>query len=149
LLRHHFAKHPNTVIQHGELKGVEVAPSAGAGSVFVAITAGQELALGLPSDALTKMTVHALCSLICIARKDGAFGCMRSKIVLLLGNDTAKAMLQNAFEHSPNVNKKCYVSRLAFLARWSAVCEMEKNILTIGGVNKHIDGSCVVSQHPQ
>jgi hypothetical protein len=132
LLRHHFAKHPNTVIQHGELKGVEVAPSAGAGSVFVAITAGQELALGLPSDALTKMTVHALCSLIRIARKDGAFGCMRSKIVLLLGND-----------------KKCYVSRLAFLARWSAVCEMEKNILTIGGVNKHIDGSCVVSQHPQ
>jgi hypothetical protein len=63
-----------------------------------------------------------------------------SKIVLLLGDDAAKAMVENMLEHSPNMNKKCHVSRLAFLACLLAIYEMEKNILIIlGGVNKHIE----------
>ena len=59
LLWYYLAKHPNTAIQHGELKGIQVAPSVIGGSILGSII-GKELVLRLPSDALTKMTApHA------------------------------------------------------------------------------------------
>ncbi len=126
-----MAKHPNTVITRGDLKGLEVASSVG-GDLFGRIT-GNELVLGLPSEALTKMTVHTLCSVIRIAKKEGVFWFLTANIGSLLGGkETAKMKLKKILEHSPNINKKCYVTRLVFLARLSAICRMEMDFFKVG-----------------
>jgi len=133
-----MAKHPNTVIKREELKGIVVAPSVG-GDLFGRIT-GEELVLGLSSEALTKMTVHTLCSIIRIAKREGVFRFLTDNIGSLLGcQDTAaKTRLQKILEHTPNINRKCYVSRLIFLARLSAICRMETDFFKVGNKSRLI-----------
>jgi hypothetical protein len=133
-----MAKYSSNIIQRKDLKGLKVAPSVG-GNIFGAIT-GEELLLGLTSDAITKMTVHALCSIVRIARKEGVFGYLKSKMALLLGNGAVakekKGMIDTILKHSPSMNKKSLVSRLVFLARLSAVYRMEGDYLTKEGKTK-------------
>jgi hypothetical protein len=130
-----MAKYSSNIIQRKDLKGLKVAPSVG-GNIFGAIT-GEELLLGLTSDAITKMTVHALCSIVRIARKEGVFGYLKSKMALLLGNGAVakekKGMIDTILKHSPLITKKSLVSRLIFLARLSAVYRMEGDYLTKEG----------------
>jgi hypothetical protein len=102
---------------------------------------GEELAIALPSEALTKMTVHALCSIIRIARKEEVHAHLQKKIGLCLNADgnqkaKAKASLDGSLKHSPNTNKKCHVTKLLFLARLSAVCRMETSCVSKGGATK-------------
>ncbi len=133
-----MSKYSSTIIQRKDLKGLKVAPSVG-GNIFGAIT-GEELLLALTSDAITKMTVHALCSVVRIARKEGVFGYLKSKMALLLGTGAAalekKGMIDTILEHSPSMNKKSFVSRLVFLARLSAAYCMEADYLTKEGKTK-------------
>jgi hypothetical protein len=140
MLRHYFEKHPGVVIKRSDLKGLEVAPSVG-GNLFGEIT-GEELLIALPSEALTKMTVHTLCCVIRIARKDGVFAHLQNKIGIYLqsgSNLKAKASLDASLKHSPNINRKCYVSRLVFLARLSAACRMETSYISAGeGGTKYV-----------
>jgi hypothetical protein len=134
-----MAKYPNAVIRRSDLKGLEVAPSVG-GNLFGAIK-GEELLLGLSSHALTQVTVHTLCSIIRIARREGVFRHLQAKITSLLGGKgsssdgdaSAKAKLTKILVHSPSINRKCHVSRLVFLARLSAVYRMETNYLSEDG----------------
>jgi hypothetical protein len=131
LLRIYFEKHGNVVIKREDLKGLVVAPSVG-GNLFGKIK-GEELLLALPSEALTKMTVHTLCSLIRIARKEGVFGYLQAKIQRLLGQDkngSEKSSLDKILEHSPNINKKCEVSRIVFFARLSVFHRMETEYMS-------------------
>jgi hypothetical protein len=124
-----MAKHPNAVIQRSDLKGLEVAPSVG-GNIFGSIKC-EELLLGLSSHALTKLTVHTLCSIIRIARREGVFVYLLAKITRFKdGMKNAKAVLEKILEHSPSINRKCHVSRLVFLARLSVVLRMESNYLS-------------------
>jgi hypothetical protein len=121
---HCFEKHPGAVIQCEDLKGLEVAPSAG-GDAFRK-TMGKELLLGLPSEALTKRTVRTLCSSMRVARKDGVHGHLQAKIALNPRDaPNAKVSLNGILKHSPNMNRKRHVSRLLFLARLLAACRME------------------------
>jgi hypothetical protein len=129
---HCFEKHTGAVIQCEDLKGLEVAPSAGS-NMFGKIT-GEELLLGLPSEALTKMTVHALCRIIRVTRKDGVFGHLQAKIGSHLDkNPNAKALLDGILKHAPKINKKCHVPRLVFLARLLAVVRMESSLICCDG----------------
>jgi hypothetical protein len=143
LLRHCFEKHPGVVIKRKDLIGLEVAPSVG-GCLFGKIT-GEELLIALPSEALTKMMVHTLCSVIRIARKEEVYAHLQKKIGLYLNTDgnqkakakaKAKALLDGSLKHSPNTNKKCHVTKLLFLARLSAVCRMETRHLLKGGATQ-------------
>jgi hypothetical protein len=136
LLRHYFEKHPGVVIKRKDLLGQQVAPSVG-GCLFGKIT-GEELLIALPSEALTKMTVHTLCSIIRIARKEEVYAHLQKKIGLYLNTDgnqkaKAKASLDGSLKHSPNINKKCHVTKLLFLARLSAVYGMETSYISKGG----------------
>jgi hypothetical protein len=141
LPRHCFEKHPGVVIKRKDLIGLEATPSVG-GCLFRKI-AGEELLIALPSEALTKMTVHALCSIIRIAREEEVHAHLQKKIGLCLntdGNQKAKAkaqgLLDGSLKHSPNANKKCHVTKLLFLARLSAVCCMETSYISKGGATK-------------
>lgn len=131
LLRIYFEKHGNVVIKREHLLRQVVAPSVG-GNLFEKIT-GEDLLLALPSEALRKMTVHTLCSLIRIARKEGVFGYLQAKIDRLLGQDkngSEKSSLDKILEHSPNINKKCDVSRIVFFARLSVFHRMETEYMS-------------------
>ena len=118
-----------------------MAPSVG-GNLFGSIT-GEELVLGLSSDALTKMTVHALCSVIRVAKKGGVFGFLTVSIDNLLGGEDdaqadAQAILERILEHAPSINRKCYVSRLIFLARLSAIYRMETDFLKVKNADNFV-----------
>jgi hypothetical protein len=83
------------------------------------------------------MTVHTFCSVIRIARKEEVYVHLQKKIGLYLNQKAkAKALLDRSLKHSPNINKKCHVTKLLFLARLSAVCRMETSCVSKGGATK-------------
>ena len=131
LLRYYMSMNPTAVIQRKDLKGLQVSPSAG-GNLFGPIS-GKELILGITSEVLAKMTVHSLCCVIRIARREGIFEHLKSRISRLLGGEElAKSHLELILKDSPKYNKKCYVTRIIFLARLSALFRMEEEFLTVG-----------------